>query len=311
MHASPPKTPNRKTREGETTGACSSAASTASSPWSVIPAEPRKKGCSSSLSGTTPPQQLGSSSQLDSEGGLVARVTGWVQVEGRVECKIATEYWRLLVDADKLLAPRVREARRVSGDWREVATVQRRHAAFFQLHQQIGPPLGPLLGLKLTAPKSRALESEKSAEQPLKAPALATHPRPVPSPSLHPYPPSPSSPPPSASPSPPPPTPSPPHPLTLTFALTLALIRRQATEWLAKLTLYLNEALRAAQASHPQPATSPHTTTTTTTTSTSTTTTTTNTTTQHLRPTRPSPTPHHALRLPASSRRRICSTSWA
>ena len=165
MHASPPKTPERTTREGETTGACSSAASTASSPWSVIPAEPRKKGCSSSLSGTTPTKQLGSSSQLDGEGGLVARVTGWVEVDGRVECKIATEYWRLLAEADKLLAPRVREARRVSGGWRLVATVQRRHAAFYQLHQHIGP----LLGLKLTAPKPRALESEKSAGQPLKA----------------------------------------------------------------------------------------------------------------------------------------------
>ena len=156
-HASPPKTPERTAREGDTAGACSSAASTASSPWSIIPAEPRRKGCSSSLSGTTAPQPLGSSSQLDGEGGLVARVTGWVQVDGRVECKIATEYWRLLVDADKLLAPRVREARRVSGDWREVATAQQRHAAFYQLHQHIGP----LLGLKLTAPKPRALESEK------------------------------------------------------------------------------------------------------------------------------------------------------
>ena len=173
-HASPPKTPERTTRKGETAGACSSAASTTSSPWSIIPAEPRKKGCSSSLSGTTAPQ-LGSSSQLDGEGGLVARVTGWVQVDGRVECKIATEYWRLLVDADKLLAPRVREARRVSGDWREVATAQQRHAAFYQLHQHIGP----LLGLKLTAPKPRALESEKQLKA-TSSPWL-THPRPTPS----------------------------------------------------------------------------------------------------------------------------------
>ena len=54
-------------------------------------------------------------------------------------------YEALLAEADKLLAPRVREARRVSGGWRLVATVQRRHAAFYQLHQHIGP----LLGLKL------------------------------------------------------------------------------------------------------------------------------------------------------------------
>ena len=47
-------------------------------------------------------------------------------MDGRVECKIATEYWRLLTDADKLLAPRVREARRVAGGWREVATSQQR-----------------------------------------------------------------------------------------------------------------------------------------------------------------------------------------
>ena len=182
IHASPPKTPKRTAREGETAGACSSAASTASSPWSIIPAETRKKGCSSSLSGTAPPQQLGSSSQLDGEGGLVARVTGWVQVDGRVECKIATEYWRLRVDADKPLAPRLREARRVSGGWREVATAQRRHASFYQLHKQIGP----LLGIKLTAPKQRALESEKGAEQPLKATSSPRSHSPVPSPSLHP-----------------------------------------------------------------------------------------------------------------------------
>ena len=71
---------------------------------------------------TTTPQRMkkkgepalaSAGTQLNDLPGLVVCVTGWAQVDGHVECKIATELWRRLGDADKLLAPRVRQMKRV------------------------------------------------------------------------------------------------------------------------------------------------------------------------------------------------------
>ena len=63
-----------------TENATSDAASTTSSPWSVIPDAADKKKLSSPCR----------SSPFDETSGLVARVTGWVQVDGHIEYKITT-----------------------------------------------------------------------------------------------------------------------------------------------------------------------------------------------------------------------------
>ena len=61
-----------------TENSLSDAASTTSSPWSVIPDAADRR--------SSPPRR---SSPLDDKG-LAARVTGWVQVDGHIEYKITT-----------------------------------------------------------------------------------------------------------------------------------------------------------------------------------------------------------------------------
>ena len=130
-------------------GAPSDVASTGSSPCSVVPEviQQKKKG---------EPALASAGTQLNDLPGLVVCVTGWAQVDGHVECKIATELWRRLGDADKLLAPRVRQARVADGQIQLVATAQRRRPALLRLHEQIGKPLG----LRLSLPRTAAGEDE-------------------------------------------------------------------------------------------------------------------------------------------------------
>lgn len=81
-------------------------------------------------------------SELKEVSGLVAKVTGWVQIDEHCEYQICVEWWSRVGDADKLLAPRVARARRDAGEFREVGASQRRFSAFLRLHDQIGRLLG-------------------------------------------------------------------------------------------------------------------------------------------------------------------------
>ena len=81
-------------------------------------------------------------SELQECSGLVAKVSGHVQVAGgHVEYQIVTELWSRIGDADGLGTPRQPSVAQGDEPRRLVGSSQQRYSSSLRLHEQVGRPL--------------------------------------------------------------------------------------------------------------------------------------------------------------------------